>query len=181
MPIVCRPNGRMRRARALSAGLGNERGRLGPTSSELDRARICAFWAVPATVARPNRANRRRTRHVARCCRARTREECPGWWGAGKRFAFDEVCCPAPPAGGVSACRGGRSPLKINFLRGEPAGCVSAKFNLSRGHPRAIPDGRGLLRSVEAGAITSRSCAKAGLRPTAPSAGDRRRLRVPRN
>ena len=112
----------------------------------------------------PNRANRRRLVMSRGAAGLEQRED--AWWWAPQKVAFDEVCARLLPDGGRIGVPGGQVAFDY-FLHESPPGLRFHEFHLSRATRAAIPDGRGLLRGVDAGRDADALLREGGLMPGA--------------
>lgn len=129
--------------------------------AELDRADLCVLGSA-SHHATPNRANRRRLVMSRGAERLEQRDD--AWWWAPQAVPFDEVCAKLLPGGGRIGVPGGQVAFDY-FLRESPPGLRFREFHLSRATRAAIPDGRGLLRGVEAGRDADGLLREYGLMP----------------
>ena len=131
--------------------------------AELDRADLCVLGSASHR-ATPNRANRRRLVMSRMAIGLEQRDD--AWWWAPQKISFAEVCAKLLPDGGRIGVPGGQVAFDY-FLSESPPGLRFDTFHLSRARHAAIPDGRGLLRGVEAGYHADALLREYGLKPGA--------------
>ncbi|MCC5980572.1 MAG: hypothetical protein JJU26_02515 [Oceanicaulis sp.] len=128
---------------------------------ELDRADLCVLGSASHR-ATPNRANRRRLVMSRGAEGLEQRDD--AWWWAPAQVSFVEVCTKLLPDGGRIGVPGGQVAFDY-FLSESPPGLRFSEFHLSRARHAAVPDGRGLLRAVEAGRDADALLREGGLMP----------------
>ena len=129
--------------------------------AELDRADLCVLGSASHR-ATPNRANRRRL--VMSRGAEGLEQRADAWWWAPQKISFAEVCARLLPDGGRIGVPGGQVAFDY-FLHESPPGLRFSAFHLSRATRAAIPDGRGLLRGVDAGRDADALLREGGLTP----------------
>jgi hypothetical protein len=130
--------------------------------AELDRADLCVLGSASHR-ATPNRANRRRL-VMSRSANG-LEKRADAWWWSPLDVPFDQVCAKLLPEGGRIGVPGGQVAFDY-FLSESPPELRFDTFHLSRANDVAIPDGRGLLRGVEAGREADALLREHGLVPS---------------